>query len=99
MTTASHVSIHRERKSVARTVAVSVAVVTTRIRRHHASRASRVVRAARTGRTVRAVTEDASVRMVSVRMVSRMANRMVSRMASSRSRTANNRISGDSPEP
>lgn len=84
MTTASRVSIHRERKSVARTVAVSVAVVTTRIRRHHVSRAVRVVR---TGRTVRAVTEDASVRMVS------------SRMASSRSRTANNRISGDSPEP
>lgn len=65
-------------------VAVSVAVVTTRIRRHHVSRA---VRAARTGQTVRAVTEDASVRMVS------------SRMVSSRSRTANNRISGDSPEP
>ena len=88
MTTASRVSIHLERKSVARTVAVSVAVVTTRIRRHHVSR---VVREARTGRTVRAVTEDASVRMVS--------NRMVSRMASSRSRIANNRISGDSPEP
>lgn len=70
---------------------VSVAVVTTRIRRHHVSRA---VRAARTGLTVRAVTEDDSVRMVS----NRMANRMVSRMASSRSRTANNRISGDSPE-
>lgn len=87
MTTASRVSIHRERKSVARTVAVSVAVVTTRIRLHHVSRA---VRAARTGRTVRAVTEDDSVRMVS---------RMASRMVSSRSRTANNRISGDSPEP
>lgn len=70
-------------------VAVSVAVVTTRIRRHHVSRA---VRAARTGQTVRAVTEDASVRMVSNRMAS-------SRMVSSRSRTANNRISGDSPEP
>ena len=84
MTTASRVSIHRERKSVARTVAVSVAVVTTRIRRHNVSRA---VRAARTGRTVRAVTEDDSVRMAS------------SRMASSRIRTANNRISGDSPEP
>lgn len=92
MTTASRVSIHRERKSVARTVAVSVAVVTTRIRRHHVSRA---VRAARTGRTVRAVTEDASVRMANSKMV----NRMVSRMASSRSRIANNRISGDSPEP
>lgn len=91
MTTASRVSIHRERKSVARTVAVSVAVVTTRIRRH----VSRAVRAARTGRTVRAVTEDASVRMASSKMV----NRMVRRMASSRSRTANNRISGDSPEP
>lgn len=88
MTTASRVSIHRERKSVARTVAVSVAVVTTRIRRHHVSRA---VRAARTGRTVRDVTEDASVRMVS--------SKMVSRVPSSRSRTANNRISGDSPEP
>lgn len=88
MTTASRVSIHRERKSVARTVAVSVAVVTTRIRRHHVNRA---VRAARTGRTVRAVMEDASVRMAS--------NRMVSRMDSSRSRTVNNRISGDSPEP
>lgn len=88
MTTASRVSIHRERKSVARTVAVSVVVVTTRIRRHHVSRAVRVVR---TGRTVRAVTEDANVRMDS--------SRMVSRMASSRSRTANNRISGDSPEP
>lgn len=86
--TASRVSIHRERKSVARMVAVSVAVVTTRIRRHHVSRA---VRAARTGRTVRVVTEDDSVRMFS--------NKMVSRMASSRSRTANNRISGDSPEP
>ena len=92
MTTASRVSIHRERKSVARMVAVSVAVVTTRIRRHHVRRA---VRAARTGRTVRAVTEDASVRMASNRMVSRMA----SRMASSRSRTANNTISGDSLEP
>lgn len=81
-------------------MAVSVAVVTTRIRRHHVSR---VVRAARTGRTVRVVTEDASVRMASnrmaSRMVSRMVNRMVRRMASSRSRTANNRISGDSPEP
>lgn len=84
MTTASRVSIHRERKSVARMVAVSVAVVTTRIRLHHVSRA---VRAARTGRIVRAVTEDASVRMAS------------NRMASSRSRTANNRISGDSTEP
>lgn len=91
MTTASRVSIHRERKSVARTVAVSVAVVTTRIRRHHVSRA---VRAVLTGRTVRAVTEDDSVRMVN-----RMVSRMASRMASSRSRTANNRISGDSPEP
>lgn len=89
--TASRVSIHRERKSVARTVAVSEAVVTTRIRLHHVSRASRAVRAARTGRTVRAVTEDDSVRMVS--------SRTVSRMASSRIRTANNRISGDSPEP
>lgn len=89
MTTASRVSIHRERKSVARTVAVSVAVVTTRIRRHHVSRA---VRAARTGRTVRAVTEDDSVRMASNRMVN-------NRMASSRSRTANNTISGDSLEP
>lgn len=88
MTTASRVSIHRERKNVARTVAVSVAVVTTRIRRHHVSRA---VRAARTGQTVRDVTEDANVRMAS-KMVS-------SRMARSRSRTANNRISGDSPEP
>ena len=68
-------------------MAVSVVVVTTRIRRHHVSRA---VRAARTSRTVRAVTEDDSVRM---------ASRMVRRMASSRSRTANNRISGDSPEP
>lgn len=94
MTTASRVSIHRERKSVARMVAVSVAVVTTRIRLHHVSRA---VRAARTGRIVRAVTEDASVRMASNRMAS---NRMASsRMASSRSRTANNRISGDSTEP
>ena len=79
MTTASRVSIHRERKSVARMVAVSVAVVTTRIRRHHVSR------------VVRAVTEDANVRMAS-----RMAS---NRMVSSRSRTANNRISGDSPEP
>ena len=70
-------------------VDVSVAVVTTRIRWHHVSRA---VRAARTGRTVRAVTEDANVRMVSNRMAS-------NKMASSRSRTANNRISGDSPEP
>lgn len=97
MTTASRVSIHLERRSVARTVAVSVAVVTTRIRRHHVNR---VVRAARTGRTVRAVTEDANVRMVSSRMVSRTVSRMASnRMASSRSRTANNRISGDSPEP
>lgn len=84
MTTASRVSIHRERKNVARVVAVSVAVVTTRIRLHHVSRA---VRAARTDRTVRDVTEDANVRMARNRMVS------------SRSRTANNRISGDSPEP
>lgn len=77
-------------------MAVSVAVVTTRIRRRHVNRP---VRAARTGRTVRDVTEDANVRMASKMVSSRMANSRMFSITASRSRTANNRISGDSPEP